>query len=247
MGGACAYVLSAFWIVEMQQFYGDNAYSLARKLTAFGFAYVMGACLVSWAIDLSHGAIRELLFVASCITTAGIGSLAAIRPSNPSMSIGLSVLASFGIGAIYIPPIVALVDITLDEYLGTIVGLAVAVRLIVGQAAYAIFYHFVNKKLTDTIPITVGTAVLEAGLPITEVESFIEDLVVRNFTAIAGLHGVTPQILQAAETTLDDCFVRSFKVCYFAGIGFAGAAVIASVFLKNIRRYLVDRVAVDIH
>ena len=241
------YVLSAFWIAEMQQFYGSHAYSLARILTAFGFAYVIGICIVSWAVDLTRGAIRELFLISGCIMIAGIGSLAAIKPGQSARAIGLSFLASFGVGALYIPPIVALVDLTPDEHLGMTVGLALAVRFIVGQIGYTVFYHIVKKKLTDIIPTTVGYAVLEAGLPLTEVELFIEDLVAKNSTALAALRGITPKILLAADKALNDCFVRSFRLCYYAGLGFAGAAIIASIFLKNIKKYLVDRVAVDIH
>ena len=246
MGGVSMYVLSAFWIVEMQQFYGANAYSLARKLTAFGFAYVIGASVFSMAIDFSHGRIREILLISSMIATAGIGALASIRPNNPARSIGLSVFASVGIGGLFIPPIVGLVDVSSDERLGTAVGLAVAVRFIVGQIGYAVFYHVVTKKLNDTIPRTVGLAVVKAGLPLTEVPAFIEDLLARNTTALAGLHGITPNMLLVAQTAINDCFVQSFRLCYFAGIGFAGAALVASLFLKNIRKYLVDRVAADI-
>jgi len=247
MGGACMYVLSAFWITEMQQFYGADAYSLARKLTPFGFAYVIGASVGSMAIDLSHGRIREILLISSAIAVAGIGALASIGPNSPARSIGLSVLASLGIGALYIPPIVGLVDVSADERLGTVVGLAVAVRFIVGQIGYTVFYHIVNKKLNDTIPATVGRAVVLAGLPLIEVQPFIEALLYRNTTALAGLHGITPKILLTAQTALNECFVQSFKLSYFAGIGFAGAALVASLFFKNIREYMVRRVAVDIH
>jgi hypothetical protein len=247
MGGADFYSLGAFWLLETQQFFGPDAYSIARIITAFGFAFLIGIFLISWGIDLTRGSIRELFLITSCLMTAGIGGMLVVTQLTPSMAIGLSFLGSLGVGGLYIPPVIALTIISPDDLIGTIIGLALSIRFIGGQVGYTISFNILQTKLTEIIPSIVGTAIAKAGLPITEIPAFILALVESDFTAIAQIKGVTPAVLEAANEAVSVSYLEGFKLVYYVGIGFGGAAIIASLFLGNIRRYVTDRVAVDIH
>ena len=97
------------------------------------------------------------------------------------------------------------------------------------------------------IPTIVGTAVVEAGLPLAQVPELIGALVAQNTTALADIPGITSAILLAAEGAYQESYVEGFKRVYLVSIAFGGAAVVASLFLGDIRKYMVSRVAVDIH
>lgn len=104
-----------------------------------------------------------------------------------------------------------------------------------------------QNKLNSVIPTLVGTAVVEAGLPLVDAPALIGALVAQNVTAATEVPGVTQQILLAATVALQDSYVEGFRRVYLVSIAFGGAAVIASVFLGEINRFMVSRVAVDIH
>ena len=87
----------------------------------------------------------------------------------------------------------------------------------------------------------------EAGLPLSEIPALIGALVAQNATAVGEIPGLTPAILLAAEGGIQDSYVEGFKRVYLVSIAFGGAAVIASLFLGDIKKYMVSRVAVDIH
>jgi len=137
--------------------------------------------------------------------------------------------------------------ISSDEVIGTVVGLALAIRFLAGQAGYALLFNILQNKLTAIIPTIVGGAVAEAGLPLTEIPAFIGALLAQNTTAILSVPGVTSVIIGDAIQAVDTCYVQGFRLVYLISIGFGGAAIISCLFLGNIRKYMTERVAVDIH
>ena len=101
--------------------------------------------------------------------------------------------------------------------------------------------------MVAVIPTIVGAAVVQAGLPLAEVPQLIGALVSQNATALAEVPGITTAILLAAEGAYQESYVEGFKRVYLVSIAFGGTAVVASLFLGDIRKYMVSRVAVDIH
>lgn len=231
----------------MQQFFGPDAYSVARILVPMGFAFLIGIFAFGWAIDLTRGRIRELLLIAASLMTAGVGGMVVVTENTPSLTMGLSFIGLMGVGALYIPPIIALMIISGDEVIGTVVGLALAIRFLGGQAGYALLYNILMNKLGDVIPTLVGGAVAEAGLPLPEIPAFIGALLAQNTTAILSVPGVTPAIVGDAILAIDASYVQGFRLVYLISIGFGGAAIVSALFLGNIRKYMTERVAVDIH
>jgi Fungal trichothecene efflux pump (TRI12) len=246
-GGAGFYALAGFWIVEVQTIFGQDVYYLARLYLPFGFSFLIGIFICCWGIDLTRGSIREVFVIGACIMGAGIGGLIAVTQDTPALSSGMSFLAGLGIGALYVGPVVALTFVTSDDLLGTVIGLALSVRLIGGQVGYSIFYNLLTPKVTSILPTIVGEAVLQAGLPPLEIPEFVTDLVLtKNMTAIAGLKGITPTIIEAGINAVETAYVIGFKEVYYAGVGFSGLALVACLCLSNVRKYLTDRVAVNV-
>lgn len=247
VAGANFYSLLNFWPLECQTLYGPDPHAVARTVVAFGYAVALGVIIVNWGLSLLRGANRELLVISSCMMTAGVGALATVNKNNPSLGIGMSFLGGFGVGGIIVPAAVILTIVSPDEVIATITALTLSVRLIGGSVGYAVYFNVFENKLTAVIPPLVGTAVLKAGLPVNQLTPFLIALVAKNNTALAEIHGITPTILVAAQDAAIEAYVLGFRQIYLVSIAFGGAAIIASFFLGDIRKYMVDRVAVDIH
>jgi hypothetical protein len=247
VAGANFYSMLNFWPLECQQLFGPDPHAIARTVVAFGFAVALGVIIVDCGLSLFGGANRELLIISSCLMTAGVGGLAAVTQDTPGLGIGMSFLGGLGVGGIIVPAAIILTIISPDEVIATVTAITLSIRLIGGSIGYAIYFNVFQNKLHDVLPSTVGIAVAKAGLPITQIPTFIMALVAKNMTALAQVKGITPQILLAAQGAVKDSYVEGFRLIYLVSIAFGGAAIVASLFLGNIKKFMVDRVAVDYH
>jgi hypothetical protein len=247
MGGAIFYTMAAFWQQESQILFGPDPYAISRVVVALGFAFLTGIFLIGWAITYSRGMINIVLLISSCIMTAGVGGVIAMTGDNPHLGIGLSVLAGLGSGGIYIPIVVILTMVCPDEIIGLVTGLGLAIRYIGGGIGYSIFYNVFSNKLAAVLPTLVADAVVPAGLPVDEIAPLIGAFLAQNKTMLGGIKGITPKILIAAEGAIDQGFIQGFNMVYYVSLAFCGAAIVASLFIGDVRKYMVRRVAVDIH
>jgi hypothetical protein len=245
VGGAAFYCIAAFWQLEMIQVFGPDPYNVARILAPFGLAFLAGIFAAGWAIDFTNGRIREIFLISSALMTAGIGGMLAFTVTASSLTMALSFIAMFGIGAVFIPPVIVLTMLVPESAIGTIVGLAVSVRLIIGQVGYTIMFNLLIQQLTVQLPDYIVAAVVPAGLPKNEIVEFVTDIATSNLAGVAALN-VTPAVLIAANEAVSEAYVACFPVVYQVGVGFAAAAVVASAFLPSIRKYMTDRVVVHI-
>ena len=178
--------------------------------------------------------------------TAGVGAMAAVTQNTKVLVMGLSFLSGLGIGGVYIPAVIVLTTVAPDDLIGTITGVGLSIRFIGGQIGYTICYNIFINKVTAVLPTKVGHAAVKAGLPLTEVVAFVEALVNNDTSVLSQLKGLTPTVLDAGQGALKASYDEGFKLVYLASIGFGGAAIIASLFLGDIKRYK-GRADVDIH
>jgi len=245
LGGAAFSAIGAFWVLECQQIFGPDPHDVARILVAVGFAFLLGIFFAGWAIDLSRGRIREVFLIASSLAAAGLGAMNCITADTPGMGIGLSFLAGLGLGGMYVPTAIALAIASPDDVLGAITGLDLSMRWVGAAIGYAVYFNLFQSKLTDVLPTNVGEAVVAAGLPLNKVPAFLGALLAKNTTALVAA-GATPTIIGAAEEAVVESYTEGFQLVYLVTIAFTGAAIIVSLFLKDIRRYIDGRIAVQI-
>jgi hypothetical protein len=247
MGGAIFYTMAAFWQLESQLLFGPDPHAISRIVVDLGFAFIIGICIIGCAITYSRGMINLVLLISCVIMTAGVGGITAMTVDTPYLGMGLSILAGLGSGGIYIPVIVILTMIAPDEIVGLVTGLGLSIRFIGGGIGYAIFYNVFQTKLTDVLPTLVAEAVIPAGLPVDQIAPLIGAFLSQNKTMIAGIKGITPTILIAAEGAIAEGFTEGFNMVYYVSLAFCGASCVASLFIGDIKKYMVRRVAIDIH
>jgi hypothetical protein len=247
VAGANFYSLLNFWPLEANILYGPDPHRIARTIIPFGYAVNSGVIFVNWGLSLFHGANRELLIISSAMMTAGVGALAAVNAGNQGLGIGMSVLGGFGVGGIIIPAAVIMTIVSPDEVIATVSSINLSVRFIGGSIGYAIYYNIFQNKLVSVLPTNVAQAAVAAGLPLAEIPALVEALVAQNTTAVTSIPGINTAIILASEVAVQTSYVAGFRKVYLVSIAFGGAAVLSSLFLGNIRKYMVGRVAVDIH
>lgn len=174
---------------------------------------------------------------------AGVGGLAAVTPNTPSLGIGLSALGGFGVGGIIQPAVTMLTIMSPDQIIATISAASISARLTGATIGYAVYFNVLQGKLSQ-LPTVVGNSVVQAGLPKGEAANFVTAFLNQNTTALGQF---SSSIINVAKEAMIETYLQGFKMVYFISILFGGSAVVASLFLGDIKKYMVDRVAVDIH
>ena len=255
LAGANYWSLAAFWPLECQTLYGPDAMKVALYVLPYLFAITFGVVLVNWGLSLFRGKNRELLTFSSMIMTVAIACLSVVNQYNPSVGIGLDFLAGLGTGGIIRilnlcdrlltiePAVTVLTTVCPDELIATITAATVSARLVGNAIGFAVYFNVLQNKVTPILPVNVGTAVAQAGLPPDQIPTFVGAFLGQT----GSLAGYAPAVLLAATNALKETYVEGFRIVYFVSIGFGVSATIACLFLGDIKKYMVDRVAVDIH
>ena len=177
---------------------------------------------------------------------AGIGALASLSPTQHARGMGLAFLGGLGIGGILQPASTILTIVSPDEVIATIVAATVSIRLVGASIGYAVYFNVLQNKLAQILPTNVGTAVAEAGLAPSQLPAFLGAFLTGNQTALAA-GGYSQAVMLAAEQASLLSYAEGFRLVYLVSIAFGASAIIACLFLGDIRKYMVNRVAVDIH
>ena len=217
---------------------------MALEVLPFNLGITIGMVLVNFCVSKFRGANRELLTLSSAMMTAGIGALATVTQNTPHLGQGLSFLGGLGTGGIIQPAVTMLTIISPDEIIATITALTISVRLVGASIGYAVYFNTLQKTLATTMPANVAAAALQAGLPSDQIAPFLGAVLGGNTTALAG-YALT--VINAAQDAVRESYVEGFRLVYLVSISFGVCAVVACLFLGDIKKYMVDRVAVDIH
>ena len=176
--------------------------------------------------------------------TAGVGALASVTQNTPARGVGLSFFAGLGTGGLLLPAATILTIVSPDEVIATITAATVSIRLVGASIGYSVYFNVLQNKLTAILPTNVGTAAALAGLPPNQIPTFLGNFLGGNATALASY---APAVLGAAQDAFKDSYVEAFRLVYLVSIAFGASAIIACLFLGDIKKFMVDRIAVDIH
>ena len=175
---------------------------------------------------------------------AGCGALASVTPDTPARAMGLTFFAGLGTGGLLLPAATVLTIISPDEVIATITAATVSIRLVGASIGYSVYFNVLENKLANLLPTDVGTAVAMAGLPEAQIPDFLGAFLGGNTTALGGYNAT---ILYAADMAMKSAYAESFRTVYLVAIAFGVPAIICCLFLGDIKKYMVDRIAVDIH
>lgn len=132
--------------------------------------------------------------------------------------------------------------------MATVSALTLSIRVIGGGVGYTIYYNIFISKFLTNVEYYVGGVMMEV-LHITDLEIITEAIkltsaseikALMNLPGIAGNQGAYDAVVLAGQMA----FAESYKYVYYASIAFGGLAILASLGLKNIGKYMDGHVAV---
>lgn len=246
IAGVQFYSILGFFPLALEKVWPSSPEISGFRGLWYPLAILVGACVVSYAMSYTRGHVMPMFVISSCLMTAFSGALVTATPFNVGQSIAFATLCSLGIGGVIVPSLTLALYACPDEYIGTTAALSLAVRFLGGSIGTTIYFNIFNSALMTNFPAYVVPAVIQAGLPISSVEPFVAALAVDPAAAMQ-VPGVTMEILQVGGLQAQWAVAQSLDGVWYASIAFGAVGIIASCFIPNIRQFMTNRVAVDLH
>jgi hypothetical protein len=127
-----------------------------------------------------------------------------------------------------------------DELIATITAATISIRLIGATIGYSVYFNVYERKLLQ-LPTRLAVIAGTAGLPSNDTASFITALLTGQNSALAEYNET---LVSIARETILNVNTAAFREIYLVSISFSLCAILASLFLGNIKEFMVDRVAV---
>ncbi len=252
ISGANFFAVLLFWPSQAYNVYGHDPIGVGLRGLPIGFAILIGAFIVLWLLTVFKGHNRELMVISSCIMTAGVGSLASLHVDTLHRAWGSLIIAGLGIGGIVVPASIISTIICPDDLIATVAALTLAVRVIGGSVAYAIYFNiFANRFLSNT-EIYIGGA-METKLDITNTTAITQAIILTS-TSLTEQIKMIPAVAScplganlAYETIIAAgqlAYAESYRYVYLVSISFGVVSIVASLFLGNIDSFMDNHIAV---
>jgi hypothetical protein len=250
ISGANFFSVLLFWPTQAFNVYGHDPVGVGIRGMPIGFSILAGACIVLWLLSVFRGGNRALMIGSSCMMTAGCGALAAARLDNINAVYGILVVAGLGIGGIVVPASIITTIICPDDLIATIAALTLAIRVIGGAIGYTTYYNvFYNKfvpKLTVNIITVLGKYQIFNLETIVKAAELTGASLINEILYLPGIDGnvtIWKEVVHAGQLA----YSEAYPYVYYTSIAFGVVAIVASVFLGDISKYMDDHVAVVIH
>lgn len=190
-------------------------------IASIAFAFVVGA-YTTWTKQ-----VREPLVVGFLLMTI-FGILMVFYRSDLPLanSYGYAVLSGSGLGIVLTNVLVAAQLGTPPDMISLSSGLPIATRSLGGAVGFAINNAIFNSSLQKELPSKIAAAVLPLGFNPKELGALIGAMASQNQAAVGGIPGITPQIIGAAASALEEAYRLSFRKLWIAAAVFSAAGVI---------------------
>jgi hypothetical protein len=173
--------------------------------------------------------------------------MAAVDPENVNTVWAPLVIGLVGVGGVLLPSQVIFSIITPDDLIGTGVALSVAIRMIGQVVGVSMFYNIFIQRVTAAAVPTFAVAAFKVGIydvpTITSLVSILGAGPLEHYVALFPKID-TPEKLALIVQAGHDTYKQAFPILYLIAIAFGGAAIIASLFLSGMERFMNDNVAV---
>lgn len=250
ISGANFFSVLLFWPTQAFNVYGHNPIGVGIRGLPIGFSILAGACVVLWLLSVFRGGNRLLMVISSCMMTAGCGALAAARLDNLHAVYGILVVAGLGIGGIVVPASIITTIVCPDDLIATVAALTLAIRVIGGAIGYTTYYNVFLNKFVPKLSLNIALACFKNDIfnitTITQAAELTGASLLNDIKMLPGVDGnltIWNDIVLAGQ----ESYAYAYPYVYYSSIAFGAVAIVASVFLGDIKKYMDDHVAVVIH
>jgi Fungal trichothecene efflux pump (TRI12) len=169
------------------------------------------------------------------------------RENGSWLSVVLLIISGLGIGGIVVPASIISTIICPDDLIATIAALTLSIRVLGGAIGYTIYYNVFAQHFVKEATTLIGGTCYELGITN---KTIIADVI--GLTA-AGLLDPIKEIVQGNETAWtmlvdagQEAYARSYPYVYYVSLAFGGLSIVCSLFLKDVKKYMTDHIAVHI-
>jgi len=250
ISGANFFSVILFWPTQAFNVYGHDPIGVGIRGMPVGFSILVGAVICLWLLSVFRGGNRMLMIVSSCMMTAGCGALAAARIDNIHAVYGILVVAGLGIGGIVVPASIISTIICPDDLIATVAALTLAIRVVGGAIGYTTYYNVFLHKFKPKLVEMITIACVKNGIFNPEVIGAAATYTGASLIpAILELPGVDGNLTIFNDIVLagQESYAFAYPYVYYVSIAFGAIAILASIGLGDISKYMDDHVAVVMH
>jgi hypothetical protein len=239
IGAMVYYSMTIVWPTLIGTIYTTDVIEIGWQSSVVGGGVLLGQFVGGMALSYLPK-VKWQCIILAVLTTAFVGSLAALGPDTHTFVITMGTLGCFVIGWIDNITFPGVTLVIAPQDIGLATGVLGSIRALGGAVAQAIYVSILTNKAAIYIPKYVVPAATGAGLPASSLPSLFQGITLGNFTAVPG---ITPQVVAATGIAVRDAYVTTFHYVFYATIPFSVLLIVACCFIPDMDKYLHNNVA----
>lgn len=239
IGAMVYYSMTVIWPTLITTVYTPDVIKVGWQSSVVGGGVLLGQLVGGFALSYMPY-VKWQCIILACLSTAFVGSLAALGPDTHTFVITMGTLGCFVIGwidNITFPGVTLVIE---PQDIGLATGVLGSIRALGGAVAQALYVSILINKSTENIPKNVIPAATGAGLPASSLPDLFKGITLGNFTAVPG---ITPAVIAATGAAVQDAYVTTFHYIFYATIPFGVLLIVSCVFIPDMDKYLHNNVA----
>jgi hypothetical protein len=239
IGAMVYYSMTVIWPTLISTVYTTDISAVGWQSSVVGGGILLGQFVGGFALSYIPK-VKWQCIILAVLTTAFVGSLAALGPDTHTFVITMGTLGCFVIGwidNIAFPGVTLVIE---PQDIGLATGVLGSIRSLGGAVAQALYVSILTNKAAKFIPENVIPAATGAGLPASSLPALFQGIALGNFTAVPG---ITPSVIAATGIAVRDAYVTTFHYIFYATIPFSVLLIIACCFVPDMDQYLHNNVA----
>ncbi|KIW95573.1 uncharacterized protein Z519_04158 [Cladophialophora bantiana CBS 173.52] len=238
-----------FYGVVSNFLFTQDPFMTAVRVLAFNGFFLL-SCPFWGLVSTKLRIVREPLLAGFVFLTAGTLGMATLQPGQNANQLIFGAIGGFGFGSLLILIVTAVQLSTPHSHIATATALTNSSRSVGGLILTAGMSTALSNGLISKVPSYVAKAAVTAGLASSSIEAFVGALTGNDPSALARIPGITPEITAKGLAALQHAYADSLRVIYIMAAPFGVVAIIACLFLGDMKKtmtYRVDAPMEDLH
>lgn len=180
------------------------------------------------------------------IGTAFAGAVAVVAPDNETTTVSVMVVGCFFLGIVEAITLTqSSIAIENQDDIGAAVGVAASFRSLGGALASTIYSTILTNRVQTTVAALVPAAVIEAGLPESEIPGLLA--VLQGLAEASSVEGLTDRIYEIALDAFRLANAQAYRTCFLTSIAFCSMGLIGAWFCPDHNPEMDHVVAKELH
>jgi MFS family permease len=172
--------------------------------------------------------------------------MAALRLDNLWVVYIVLTISGLGIGGIVVPASIITTIICPDELIATVAALTLSIRVLGGAVGYSIYFNVFAEHFTTEAVARIPPACIEVGI---QDPTVIAEVIGLTAAGLLDEIRLLPNVTTEAKWEIlvragQEAYSHAYPNVYYVSIAFGCVSIICSLFLKDVRKYMTDHVAV---